>query len=225
LQLDRESIEAIATLVRPTLHTAADFSRRQQSMEHLRQIGLAMHNYGDVYAHFPPAALISPDGKPLLSWRVALLPYLSQVALYKEFHLDEPWDSPNNRKLIDRMPDVYKSFGVAASENRTPYVVAVGEGSVFGGPTGTAMSEISDGTSNTIMVMEVADEQAVIWTKPDDYSYDLKQPALGLTTPYPNGRLLLFCDGSVHFVTQPLDDEILRRLLGRNDGLIVPELH
>jgi hypothetical protein len=224
LQLKSESIQAIATLVRPKLRDAADFGRRQQSLEHLKQIGLATHNYADVYNHFPPAASTAPDERPLLSWRVALLPYLDQVALYKEFHLDEPWDGPHNRKLIDRMPDIYRSFGSKADENRTSYVVAVGKGSAFEGTTGTPIAEITDGTSNTIMVMEVADEQAVIWTKPEDHAYDVEQPSAGLTSPYPDGRLLLFCDGSVRFITQALDDEVLRRLLIRNDGEVVPEL-
>lgn len=224
LQLKRETLESIANLVRPQLGAVTDFTRRQQSSEHLKQIGLAMHSYLDVHKHFSPAALTAADGKPLLSWRVAILPYLEQEALYEEFHLDEPWDSPHNRKLIDRMPDVYKSLGVAATENRTPYVVPVGKGSAFEGTKGTAIGEITDGTSNTIMIMEVADEQAVIWTKPDDYSYDPKQPAMGLTSPYSDGRLLSFCDGSVRFITQNLDDELLRRLLTRNDGQVVPEL-
>ncbi|HEV3341837.1 MAG TPA: DUF1559 domain-containing protein [Pirellulales bacterium] len=224
LQLEQASIQKISEFVGPALRTVTDLSRRQQSAEHLRQIGLAMHNYADVYGHFPPAASTARDGKPLLSWRVALLPYLSQAALYKEFHLDEPWDSEHNRRLIDRMPDVYRSSGSAAGENRTSYVVAVGKGSPFEGASGTAIHEITDGTSNTIMAVEIGDKQAVIWTSPEDYSYDIKQPSAGLTSPYPDGRLLLFCDGSAHFVTQALDDETLRRLLMRNDGQPVPQL-
>ena len=225
LQLDRDGLEAISVLVRPQLRAAADLGRRHQSMENLRQIALAMHTYHDIYHHFPTSALTAPDGKPLLSWRVAILPYLGQEALYKEFHLDEPWDSEHNRKLIDRMPDVYQSMSAVADEHRTSYLVPVGKGSVFEGAAGIPISEIKDGTSNTVMVLALADEQAVIWTKPEDYSYDIKQPSTGLTSPYPNGRLLLFCDGAVRFITQPLDDELLRRLLGRNDGLVVPELH
>ena len=81
---------------------------RSQCINNLKQIGLAMHNYHDQHKSFPPAYTVDKAGKPLLSWRVLILPYLEQNALYKEFHLDEPWDSPHNRTLIDRMPPTYR---------------------------------------------------------------------------------------------------------------------
>jgi hypothetical protein len=88
------------------LKSARAQAGRAQSVNNLKQIGLALHNYHDVYKSFPPAAIYSKDGKPLLSWRVAMLPYLhtSQGNLLKKFRLDEPWDSEHNRALIARMP-------------------------------------------------------------------------------------------------------------------------
>jgi hypothetical protein len=222
--LDRPRIESLATVIRPAVERLTGSARWQQSTNQLKQIGLAMHVYADANKHFPPAAINDTEGRKLLSWRVAILPQLNQKALYDEFHLDEPWDSPHNRRLIDRIPDVYRSFGSTAADGRTSFVVPVGLGSVFEGKAGTTIGEIPDGTSHTIMATEIGDEQAVIWTKPDDYSYDPKQPAVGFTSPYPDGRLLLFCDGSVHFIKQALDDDMLRRLLMRNDGQPVPEL-
>src|SRR5206468_5253686 len=73
---------------------------RQEHVNNLKQIGLAMHSYHDVYKRLPSGAVQDKDGKALLSWRVHLLPFLEQEALFKEFKLDEPWDSDNNKKLL-----------------------------------------------------------------------------------------------------------------------------
>src|SRR5207249_2796575 len=84
--------------------------RRTVSQNNLKQIGLAMHNYHDTYRHFPPQALTDKNGKPLLSWRVAVLPFIEQDNLYRQFKLDEPWDSEHNRKLLERMPKLGGEF-------------------------------------------------------------------------------------------------------------------
>jgi hypothetical protein len=97
----------------------------------LRQIALALHNYHDAVGTFPPPASSSRDGKPLLSWRVLILPYLEQDALYREFHLDEPWDSPHNKRLIDRMPAIYAPVIKKAPRGTTWLQFLVGPGAIF----------------------------------------------------------------------------------------------
>ena len=77
-----------------------------------------MHNYHDTYGTFPPAATTDGADKPLLSWRVAILPFLEQQPLYEQFHLDEPWDSPHNKTLIEQMPQVYAIPGSPTKETR-----------------------------------------------------------------------------------------------------------
>ena len=92
-------------LLFPAVGAAREAARRAQCTNNLKMLGLAMHNY--LAAHnntFPSPALPGKDGKPALSWRVALLPYLDQQSLYDRFHLDEPWDSPHNKALIKEMP-------------------------------------------------------------------------------------------------------------------------
>jgi hypothetical protein len=79
-------------------------SRREQCADHLKRLGLALHAYHEKHDHFPSPAIAGRDGTPLLSWRVALLPHLGYRSLYERFHLDEPWDSPNNRALLREMP-------------------------------------------------------------------------------------------------------------------------
>src|SRR5262249_57143177 len=110
------------------------------------------------------------DAKPLLSWRVHLLPFLGQNELYKEFHLDEPGDSEHNRKLLARMPDVYRSFNVRLKRTgKTVFVLPVGPQTAFpGGPKATRIVELVDGTSNTVLVVTADDVHPVPWTKPED---------------------------------------------------------
>src|SRR6185295_2767398 len=109
------------------------------AMNNLKIIGLAMHNYHDTNQRFPAAAIYDKQGKPLLSWRVAILPYLNQKQLYESFHLDEPWDSEHNRKLIPRMPAEYAAAGAmpppgakpAPALGKTRYVLPTGKIALF----------------------------------------------------------------------------------------------
>jgi hypothetical protein len=176
----------------------------------LKEIGIALHNHHDVYKHFPDRAIRDTNGKPLLSWRVAILPYLDNSALYKAFHLDEPWDSEHNRKLIDRMPDVLRSPLSTAGAGQTTYVVPVLVGGIFGGRESLEFKQIIDGTSNTIAVVEADDDHAVVWTKPDDIEIDVSDPAHGLRRATINGFLAGMADGSVRFLAADLGADILK---------------
>ena len=137
----------------------AEKAARKQSATNLKLLMLAMHNYHDVNDHFPPAAIHGKDGKALLSWRVLLLPYLDEDDLFKQFHLDEPWDSKHNKPLLARMPGPYAPPvpGKTKEENTTFYQVFVGKGTIFEGTEGVSLVEIRDGTSNTIMIVEAAE--------------------------------------------------------------------
>src|SRR5437764_11415290 len=120
-----------------------------------------MHSYHDAQGRFPAAAGRGKGGKPLLSWRVHLLPYLEQDALYKEFHLDEPWDSEHNKKLIPRMPDIYLSrlSALKRADGKTTIVVPAGPKLVFNGTQKMTLRDITDGTTNTILIMDVDDSK------------------------------------------------------------------
>ncbi len=122
---------ALAVLV-PPVELVREKVARRQSINSLKHMALAMHNYYDVHKQFPLPGSLSADKKPLLSWRVQVLPYLDQMELYKQFHLDEPWDSPHNRTLIPKMPDVYRlSISKNREPGRTNYAVPVGNGAAF----------------------------------------------------------------------------------------------
>ena len=178
-----------------------------------------MLNYASANGTFPPAYIADKKtGKPLLSWRVAILPYLEQQALYQQFHLDEPWDSEHNKKLADTVIAVYRSPASRAKPSLTNYLTVRGKDTAFPGKDGIKIASITDGMSNTIMVVEASDAKAVPWTKPDDFEYDEKQPAAGLAGLWPGVFQAAFCDGSVHAISTAIDAETLRRLFNRHDG-------
>jgi len=188
----------------------------------LKQIGLAMHTYHDVNNKFPPPARLDKEGKQLLSWRVTLLPFIEGgTELHKEFHLDEPWDSEHNKKLIEKMPEVFRSPGQKGAKGTTVYLAADGKGSVFEGPKPVGFAAIADGTSNTIMVVEADDDRAVVWTKPEDLKYDAETPLKGLGKMTPKAFVALFCDGSVQKVPLDLSVEDLRALFTRNGKEVI----
>ncbi len=134
-------LEKTAELVAVPIRQAREAARRSQCTNNLKQIALAMHNYHARHNTFPPAYNKSPDGKPLLSWRVQILPFLDQKALYDEFHQDEPWDSPHNKTLISRMPVVYScpsGSRTPAREGKTSYLTPRGPATIFPALTGQA---------------------------------------------------------------------------------------
>lgn len=223
------SAPVMVALLLPAVQSAREAARRTQSMNNLKQIALAMHNFHDVHRAFPAAYNADQAGKPLLSWRVHILPYLDQNALYEQFHLDEPWNSPHNRALIAKMPMVYRSPNSTADPGKTVYLGNAGKSGIFIAPekkgdpqqsaaSGVSFGKITDGTSNTIMAVEADDLAAVIWTKPDDWEWDDKNPLAGLGGMRPNGFLVAMCDGSVRFVSRMVDRTMLKALFTKSGG-------
>jgi hypothetical protein len=205
---------------------ARDNARRAQSINNMKQIGLAMHNYHDANKHFPAAAIYSKDGKPLLSWRVALLPMMEYGNMYDQFHLDEPWDSEHNKQFIAKMPGEYRSPKSKLKEpGKTNYVVPVGPGTVFEGREGMLAKQITDGMSHTIMAVEVDDAHAVTWTKPDDLPYNPNDPSKGLGGVFNNVFIALFCDGAVRTINLPCPDEKLRAAFSAAAGDPAPNFN
>jgi hypothetical protein len=192
------------------------------SQNNLKMIGLGMHAFHDAKKAFPCGAAFAKDKKPLLSWRVAILPYIEQEALFKKFKLDEPWDSPHNKKLIPLMPKMYALPGVGkpTKEGQTYYQVVAGEGTPFDPRfdrtiEGTLrlyvkLSDIKDGTKNTGMVVEAA--TPVPWTKPEDIAYDPKKPFPKLGGLFKEGFNVLLFDGSVRMIGRKAKEKALRGL-------------
>jgi hypothetical protein len=210
--------EGKARAVAATQAKGANEKARKEAVQRLRQVTLAFWNYYDDYGEFPPAALVSKDGKALLSWRVLLLPYLGEKPLFREFKLTEPWDSAHNHKLLARMPRVFALLGTAAAEpHATLWQVFTGPGTLFEGPTACQLSDIRDGTSNTLLVVEAA--RPVLWTRPVDLPYDPKGPLPKLGHMFPGVFLFSTADGAVHRGRRAFDAPTLRLAITRDDGM------
>ncbi|HEX6963370.1 MAG TPA: DUF1559 domain-containing protein [Lacipirellula sp.] len=186
---------------------------RASRMNNFKQIALGLLNYESANKKFPTQAVYSEDGKPLLSWRVMILPYLEEMALYKQFKLDEPWDSEHNRKLIEKMPAVYAdpdpSVQTAAGAGKTTFLSTVGEGLFFEDREPRTWRSITDGTSNTALLLEAAPERAVPWTKPED----LEDLAGVLERKDRDWFTAGFVDGHVRILSTKNDASVLKALL------------
>ncbi len=181
---------------------------------------MSMHNYHNKHRHLPAQAIKDKQGRPLLSWRVTLLPYIDETELYEEFKLDEPWDSPHNLKLLNKSPSIYRTPGSSAKPEMAQYLAPVGRGTVW--EKRTRLRDIRDDMSNTILLVEVNDEASVPWTKPEDLNIDFNNPLKGLGNAHPGVFLAVFVDGSVHRIPENIDPGTFKRLLQKDDGKMVP---
>lgn len=242
---NRQAEQLFRQVFLPAVGKARAAAQRNQRMNNMKQIALAMLNYESANGHYPAAApIVDKDGKPLLSWRVAILPYLENSALADQFHLDEPWDSPHNLKLARTVPAVYihPDLTELASEGKTVYQVPDHSESVFGPPEeaeepekrswggrihyrarGMQIRSVKDGTSNTVLVVETPPEDAVVWTKPADWEVDLAiawQQLKGKGTTADTAAA--FCDGHARCWDHSENlAENLPKLITRDGGEIV----
>jgi hypothetical protein len=204
----------------PAVGAARGAARRVQSANNLKQIGLAFHNYAAAYGHFPPAAGFAPNSKHPHSWRVALLPFLDQAQLYNEYHFDEPWDSPNNRALIARIPGVYRAPADNGKPTSSSYFVIAGPGTIFSDDNATAFAQITDGLSNTILAVEA--KRDIPWTKPEDIPFDPRGPLPKVGGFSADGTFeILLADGAVKAVSQSIEPLVFRALLTRAGGEVI----
>lgn len=189
-------------------------SRGAKSANNLKLLGIGMHNYHDTYKAFPSAVLYGPDGKTPYSWRVAILPFIGEGPLYDRYRFDEPWDGPNNRKLLAEMPTTYRHPSAPIDSQHASYFGLVGPGTVFDGEEASRIKDIMDGTSNTLMLVEA--EREIPWTKPEDIPYepDRPIPSLGFSE---RGFLAALCDGSVRFIRGSAREGALRLLITKAD--------
>ncbi len=214
------SVGVLTGLLLPAVQQVREAARRTDSMNNLRQIALACLNYESAYRRLP-TDIVSEDGEPLLSWRVAILPYLEQNNLYDQFRLDEPWDSEHNIQLLDQMPVIFQNANVML-DNRTVYQGFKGPGTIFEGQQ-VRFRDLTDGSSNTILCVESDMDAAVEWSRPADLPFDPAGPVTGIGNLRPSGFNAAFADGSVRTIARGLDREVLRNLIQMNDGQVIPQ--
>ena len=232
---------------RPVVGSEAEKEAKAIAVSRLKEIGIAIHKYHDAHKQFP-AGIVGPDNQLGLSWRVQILPYIGEEELYKQFKLNEAWNSEENKKLLAKMPKVFETTGQGAEPGETYLRSITGPWAIMpqlhdsgmggkksqappeqkfaaGTPApGRKITDITDGASNTIMVAEAAD--AVEWTKPEELVFvpfggNINPPPLG--GPFAGGFHGLMCDGAVHFIPLTLERKTIAAMITVNRGDILPK--
>lgn len=198
---------------------AREAANRTQCKSYLKQIGLALHNYHDVYGSFPPAYTVDADGNALHSWRTLILPYANELALYNQIDLTKPWNDPANAKVFQQTPSLYHCPSSGQLEGRTTYLAIVAPHSAFPGDKSRKMQEIRDGTSNTVAIIEVTPDEAVPWMSPVDATeQQFLEIGPNSKVAHSGGIHLLFCDGFARFLSGNASSQIRRRLVTVDGG-------
>ena len=203
----------LIALLLPAVQAARGAARRANSLNNMKQLALAVHNYHDVYNALPPAVVTDADGNALYSGRVFLLPFLEQSHIYDQWDKSQPWDSPANKPLSDMMIPTFRDPADTGPPNQTSYLFVTGPGTMFEAGQSIGFSQITDGTANTLMFVEVKNSQ-VAWAQPGG-DFDA---ATAQTLPpgnHPSGNNVGFGDGSVR--TIPANTPI-RAFATRNGG-------
>ena len=213
---------AVALLL-PAVQAAREAARRMQCTNHMKQLMLAMHNYHDAHRCFPPVMTTDKNGKPLHSWRVLILPFIEQAALYGQIRLNEPWDSEYNSQFHHLTIQTYQCPSAYSSPGMTTYSVVVGKECFFFEPNAkNGLGTITDGTSNTIALVER--ETPVCWMDPTqeitfaEACKGIHVSDEGLGSHHTGGINVGMFDGSVQFISQTIDLAVLRALFTRAGG-------
>jgi len=223
------------TVVMPSLRTPRDFDAKIQCKYNLKTIGLALHNYHDIFGGFPMAA--SP--KPERSWRITLLPYLEEGDLHARYHQDEAWNSETNAPLTRERIRAYdcavRPTGVDDQQRfLSAYAAVTGPDAIFHDHDSVHFRDVTDGTSNTIAVIEACGSQ-IIWTQPRDVRIDRERVSINGPGSQPGtsssigssfhagGTQVLRADGSVVFLSEDMDQSILNALTTKSGGETLPE--
>jgi prepilin-type processing-associated H-X9-DG protein len=243
--------EGVRLLV-PAVANARAAARRTMSVNNLKQIALAFHNYHSAYNRFPAA--VNHGGKNQsvpYSWRVAILPFIDQQELYSQYNFDEPWDGPNNRKLLDKMPAIYGypgPDGAPSSRTNSAYFVFTGPSTVLsvGAGQGAAAAMMAAARRKVTLpdppkggavpagpsIMQVTDgtsntilaveaQREISWTKPEDIPFFPNGPLPELGGFTPDGFNAAFADGSVRYLKKSIPPNLLKALITRDGGEVI----
>lgn len=195
----------LLAMLLPNVRRAGPATRRVVCKNNFRQIAVALFNYESDYGAFPPACTVNIDGKPLHSWRTLILPYLDERILYSKIDLSKPWDDPANEEAYKAIPSVYRCPSTESPRAHTTYLAIVTPNSCLRPAEPRQLSEITDGPSNTWIVIEAPPANAVPWMAPTDADEHFMS-SFGAKTKFAHagGMHVLLADGSVRFVSASL---------------------
>ena len=224
----------LGALLFPAVQNAREAARQMSCAGQFKFFTLGMHNYHQAQGCFPPAYFVDRDGRPAHSWRIMSLVYEIEP-LYKQYRFDEPWNSRHNRSIAAGLPVGMSGVvpwyhcpsDTESDKLDTSYVWVVGKGTFSAGPTSTRFEDITDGTSNTIMVVEMA-ESGIPWMEPRDLAFDsmsfrINDPiAVGIRSKHSGVANVGLCDGSVRCLNENMDPEVVKAMLTIAGGEKIP---
>ena len=210
----------LVALLLPALTSAPRASQVMQASNHLKQVGLAFHNYHAAYQQLPLPAVTNASGEPLWSWRVALLPFVEEQPTWERWQQDDAWNSGVNSPLLLPIPVVYRSPAEADPNTDQTHIFAVRHPrGVMSGESTLAFKDVTDGLSDTILAVWLP-HRTTTWAAPEDITLPEIQAEFGKLSP-PDAILLLMGDGAVRRITQPLDDKTIEAMVTRDAGDVV----
>ena len=220
-------IGVLVALLLPAIQAAREAANRAQCLNNVRQIVLAMHNYNAMHGTFPPAYIPDENGQPMHSWRVLLLPYLERNDIYQQYDFDQPWDSPHNKQVVASIE--LSIFTCPSGDNiggTTSYMVVTGQGTMFEGSKACSLANINDGSSYTIMIVEVP-SSGRHWAEPVDISADelieqFEEGTISQAGNHPGGINVGFADGSGRFLSGSMSSDGVKAITTKNANDQVP---
>ncbi|HEV7221686.1 MAG TPA: DUF1559 domain-containing protein [Pirellulales bacterium] len=222
-------IVVVLALLLPTLQDEGTPRRRSQCSNNLKRIGLALQNYNDVFKRFPAACITDENGKPMHSWRVSILGFMEQKPLFDRYDFNEPWDGPNNSKLAKEMPAAFRCPNDKANPGTlTDYVAIVGPETIWQPNHGTTFKEISDGSSQTIAVVEASGAR-INWMEPRDLPFSAvskginPKQGVGMSSQHPRAVIAVFADGHTQTILETISPETLKALFTKAGGETIDE--
>lgn len=211
--------------IAPAFQRGSTCSPRSQCLNNLKQIGLGLQIYADVNGCFPPAYVADAEGRPTHSWRVLILPYIEQKPLYKRYDFNEPWNGPHNRLLAKSIPPCFRCPGdpsLPGSAN-TSYVAITGQQTIWADDIPPGLDDISDGTSNTLAVVEIAG-MGINWMEARDLPFSALNLGVnapqggGISSTHPGAANVVFCDGATRTVQSTIPVDILKAFATKSAG-------
>lgn len=229
----------------PGASSAGEAARQIQCTNNLKRIALALDAYHAAYGCLPPARIPDENGKPKHSWRMLILPFMGQQAVYDAYDFDEPWDSPKNRRLLRERPDEYACPAHVAHVGRlereqkdayTSYVAVVGPSTAWPGSIGRRLRDVTDRTYEAVLIVESATD-GIPWMEPRDMTFadalarftsvDPDAPVGHRNEDYFHsqfrGRMVVMVDASTRFVRAGVPSSVWSQMLTVNDGAILPD--
>lgn len=212
----------------PAIRLARDSARRSHCANNLLQIGVGLHNYHDTYKCFPSAFIPDEEGRPAHSWRVLSMPYWSCDPLYDRYDLNEPWNGPDNGRLVvEGAHNVYLFRCLADSplEPTSNYLAVVGAATAWPAPEPCHFQDFAKGTSHSILLVEQR-TPGIHWMEPRDLEFERldftvhgrsrngsSDSGQTISSEHRKGAHALFADGSVEFLAADTPPEVLKDML------------